>query len=82
MASFGHCAIRLNYDSVALIIQSCLGGNANDFRVVHLYGLMFRFSVDSKAVGLMVARLKKFVCPLFAIFFALLGNNGPNWQKE
>lgn len=82
VASFGRCAIRLNPDSAALIIQSCLGGLAKDFRVVHLSGFMFRFSVDSKVIGIMIARMWNFSCPLFAIFFALWGNNGPNWRKE
>lgn len=26
--------------------------------------------------------MKHFECPLFAIFFSLWGNNGPNWRKE
>ncbi|CAO2141198.1 unnamed protein product [Urochloa humidicola] len=43
---------------------------------------MFRFSVFSKNVGLMIYKLKSFACRSFAIFFSLWGNGGPNWQKE
>lgn len=38
VASFGCSAIRLNEDSVGLILQSCLGGSAKNFNVLHLLG--------------------------------------------
>ncbi|CAO2176397.1 unnamed protein product [Urochloa humidicola] len=71
MCSFSRSAIRLNIDSVGLILQSTLGGIASDFNVLHLPEWMFRFSVDSKLVGLMVHRSKSFSCPSFSIHFAL-----------
>jgi len=43
VASFGRSTVRLNSDSVSLILQACLGGNAKDFRVIHLSGWMFKF---------------------------------------
>ncbi|CAN6282755.1 unnamed protein product [Urochloa humidicola] len=78
VASFGRSALHLNEDSVSLVLQSCIGGLAKDFNVVHLSGAMFRFSVSSKAVGLLIYNLKHYKCALFAIFFALWGNGGPN----
>lgn len=82
VASFGRCAIRLCPESVALILRSCLGGVSLHYNVRHLLGLMFRFSVNSKDVAFMIARLKSYSCPIFAIFFALWGANGPNWRKK
>lgn len=38
VVSFGRCALRLNEDSVGLILQACLGGIAKDFNVFHLSG--------------------------------------------
>lgn len=76
VASFGRSAIRLNEDSVGLILQSCLGSNASDFNVFHLSGWVYTFSVSCKDVGIMVYKLKNFSCKLFAIFFHLWGN-GP-----
>ncbi|CAN6216915.1 unnamed protein product [Urochloa humidicola] len=34
VASFGRSAIRLNVDSIGLILQAVLGGYAKDFRVI------------------------------------------------
>lgn len=82
VASFGPSALCLNEDSVGLILQSCLGGNAKDFRVHHLSGWMFAFSVSCRKVGFMVHKLKSFSCKTFAIFFFFWSDGGPNWQKE
>ncbi|CAN6328738.1 unnamed protein product [Urochloa humidicola] len=82
VASFGRSTLRLNEDSVSLALQSCIGGVANDFNVVHLSGAMFHFTVSSKAIGLLIYNLKYYKCALFAIFFALWGNGGPNWFKD
>lgn len=82
VASFGRSAIRLNEDSVSLILQACLGGNAKDYNVFHLSGWMFCFTVSSKNVGFMVHKLKSFICKSFAIFFFLWSGGGPNWRRE
>lgn len=82
VASFGRSAIRLNVDSVGLILQSCLGGSAKDFNVFHLSGWMFSFSVSCKNIGFMVYNLKNFSCKSFSIFFHLWGGGGPNWRKD
>lgn len=82
VVSFGRSAIRLNEDSVSLILQACLGGIAKDFNVFHLSGWMFSFSVSCKNVGLMVYKLKSVSCKSFAIFFHLWSGGGPNWHQE
>jgi hypothetical protein len=51
VASFGRSALRLNEDSVALMLQSCLGGQATHFRAQLLSSWSFQFQVSSKAVG-------------------------------
>nr|TKW10204.1 hypothetical protein SEVIR_6G146600v2 [Setaria viridis] len=71
-----------SFDSVSLVLQSCLGGLAIDFNVVYLSGSSFRFTVQSKSIGFMVYNLKFFKFELFAVFFSLWGNGGPNWIKE
>ncbi|CAN6230176.1 unnamed protein product [Urochloa humidicola] len=82
IASFSRSALRLDSDSVALILQSVLGGNAPNFRVVHQTAWVFRFSVAGKNVGIMVHRLGKFICKSFALHFTLWRNGGPDWFRE
>jgi hypothetical protein len=82
VVTFGRSAIRLNKDSVSLILQSCLGGVAKDFKVAHLCGMCFRFSVFSKSVGFLVYNLKFYKCSKFASFFDLWGDGGLNWIRE
>lgn len=45
VVSFGRSAVRLNVDSVSLILQACLGGIAKEFNVSHLSAWMFSFCV-------------------------------------
>ena len=59
VASFGRSAIRLNEDSMGLLLQSCLGVTTKKFHLIHLSGWMYRFSVSCKDVGFMVYKLKK-----------------------
>jgi len=54
VASFGCSAVWINIDSISLILQACLGGNAKDFDVIHLSGWMFKFSIFCKNVGFMI----------------------------
>lgn len=82
MVSFGRSALRVNEDSVGLLLQSCIGGIDTDFRVLHLSHMMFRFSVFSKDVGFMIYRLKSFSCKLFKDFFHLCGSGGPDWKRD
>lgn len=46
VVSFARSALRLDCGSVALILQSVLGGSAEDFRVVFQTSWAFRFSVS------------------------------------
>lgn len=82
VASFGRSSVKLNVDSVSIILQSCLGGSAKDFEVVFLSGWMFSFKVSCKNVGLLIYRPKSFVCNCFAVYFSLWGNGGANWIRE
>lgn len=82
VASFGRSAIRLNVDSVGLILQSCLGGLAKDYNVIHLFGWMFGFLVFSKDVGFMIYRLRNYACKSLSIFFHLWSGGGPNWKRD
>ncbi|TVU49372.1 hypothetical protein EJB05_00680, partial [Eragrostis curvula] len=82
VASFGRSAVRINEDSVGLILQSCLGGVAKDFRVILLRDWCFRFSVSCKDVGFMIYRLRSVINQHFALFFALWGNGGPDSVRQ
>lgn len=82
IASFGRLAVRLNEDSIGLLLQSCIGGVTKDFNVFHLSGWMFSFSVSCKNVDFMIHKLKSFSCKSFAIFFFLWEGAGSNWRKE
>lgn len=82
VASFGCSSIRLDANSVGLILQSCLGGIDVDYHVFHLSNWMYRFLVASKDVGLLIYRLKSYACKCFEIFFSLWGSSGPNWRKN
>lgn len=82
VTSFGRSSVRLNEDSVGLLLQASIGGSAKDFNVMHLSGLMFRFSVSCQEAGFMIYNLKTFACKQFAIFFFLWGGGGPNWRHD
>uniref|UniRef100_K3ZE06 DUF7597 domain-containing protein n=1 Tax=Setaria italica TaxID=4555 RepID=K3ZE06_SETIT len=60
VCSFGRSAIHLNVDSISLILQSVLGGSAEEFCAQHLSDWMFLFYVNSRHVGLMIYLLKTF----------------------
>jgi hypothetical protein len=42
---------------------------------------MYRFSISCKEAGFFIYKLKSFSCKIFAVFFFLWGNGGPNWKK-
>jgi hypothetical protein len=77
VASFGRSAIHLNEDSVALMLESCLGSQATLFRVHHVSGWSFQFQVRSKAVGFWLYDLKSVCCKIFSVHFSLWVNGGP-----
>ncbi|CAN6344139.1 unnamed protein product [Urochloa humidicola] len=82
VVSFSRSAFRLDNDFVALILQSVLGGNAPNFRVIHQADWTFRFSVSCKLVGLMIHRLRSFSCKAFAIHFTLWRDGGLDSVRE
>lgn len=82
VCSFGRSSICLNEDSIRWILQSVLRGLHKDYKVFHLSGWMFHFSIFSKDVGFLVYRLHKFICDSFTILFSLWGSGGPNWERE
>lgn len=82
VASFWRSAIRLNEDSIGLLLQASIGGKANDFNVTYLSGWMFRFLVSCKDVGFMIYKLKSHICKHFAVYFFLWGRGGPNWRRD
>lgn len=82
VVSFGRSAIRLNEDSVSLLLQASIGGVAKEFCVSHLSGWMFKFVVSCKEVGFLIYKLKQFTCKQYSIFFFLWGKGGPNWRRD
>jgi hypothetical protein len=58
VVSLSCSAIRIDQHFVSLILQSCLGENAEDFKILRLQQWCFCFSVSCKNVGIMVHHLK------------------------
>src|SRR3954466_3021228 len=56
VVAFERSKIRLNDDSVGLILQSCFGGSSNRFHTSRLMNLSFKFSVSCKSVGFTIIR--------------------------
>lgn len=71
VASFSRSRLRLSEEVAGIYLQSCLGGNALDFKVYQLYSWGFKFSVASKDVGFHIYNLKSFACKSFEVFFSL-----------
>jgi hypothetical protein len=69
-------------DSVALALQSCLGGRALDFHVKFLSNNHFRFSVFSKEVGFHIYKLRRITTAYFDVYFHLWNNGVPHWERE
>jgi hypothetical protein len=79
---FGRAKFKLDCDSVSIALESCIGGLCDDLFVIQLGDRVFRFSVNSKAVGFMVYDLKCFSSDSFKCYFHLWGNGGPAWKRE
>ena len=82
LATFGHFLFRLTEESVALALQSCLGGRATDFHVKFLSTNHFRFSFFSKDMGFQVYKLRRVVTSNFDIYFHLWNNGTAHWEGE
>ena len=71
MASFLHASFHLTVDSVALALQSSIGGDAAFFRVIQLSDKRFRFSLANNHVGHFIYSLRERTWPAFQIAFSL-----------
>jgi hypothetical protein len=82
LATFRRFLFRLTEESVALALQSCLGGCADKFHVKFLSTNHFRFSVASKHVGFLVYNLRRVISSSFDVYFHLWNNGTPHWERE
>jgi hypothetical protein len=80
--SFGQTSFKLDIHTVGLVLQACFGDPASRFRVSCLRERVFRFSVDSRALGFQIYNAGKVVDPIFEFHISLWGNGGPNWIIE
>lgn len=82
MTTFRRFLFRLIKESVALILESCLGGHAPFFHVLEVSNNYFRFSVSCKSVGFMVYALRRVIGSSFDVYFHLWSNGAPHWERE
>ena len=68
--------LKIDEQNVGLILQSVLGGVASEFAVVEIQDWMFKFTVFSREVGLLVYKLDVISNPSFKLTFNLCGMNG------
>jgi hypothetical protein len=82
LATFRRSLVRLTEESVALILESCLGGHAPLFHVVEVSHNHFRFAVSCKKVGFSVYNLRRVIGSVFDVYFHLWSNGAPHWERE
>lgn len=82
LATFRRFLFRLSEESIALVLESCLGGHAPFFHVVEVSHNHFRFSVANKAVGFFVYGLCRVIGSAFDVYFHLWSNGTPHWERE
>ena len=71
VVAFSSASFSLTVESVSLAIQCCIGGSSLGFKVKHLAGRHFRFSVASNKVGHFIYGLKDRIWPDFICHFHL-----------
>jgi hypothetical protein len=82
LATFRRYLFQLNEVSVALALQSCLGGLALDYQVSFQSHNHFRFTVSCKLVGFEIYKLHRFIGRSFDVYFHLWSNGAPHWERE
>jgi len=82
LVTFRRFLFRLTEDSIALALQSCLGGRASDFHIQFLSNNHFCFSVFSKDVGFQVYKLKRIITETFDAYFHIWNNGTPHCEME
>ena len=73
MVEFKRSLIKLNPESVGLIIQACFGGSAKLFKVSHLRNWSYKFCVSSPEVGFEIIRGGNLSPDLYSMNFLLWG---------
>jgi hypothetical protein len=82
VAEFSRSRIKLNSESVRLILQPCFGGHASRFKVSYCQNWSFMFSVVSKDVGLVIYQGDNIANQNFTHSFCLWGFVGPDYARE
>ena len=76
IVSVARSKLKIDEKNVALILQSILGGVASEFAVVEIQDWMFKFTVFSRDVGLLVYKLGVTSNPTFKLAFNLWNERG------
>jgi hypothetical protein len=82
VVSFGRASFRLDVDSVAIALESAIGGFCGSLNVQPISERVFTFRVASKNVGFHIIDMRWFSCNKFKCFFHLWSDGGPNWRRE
>jgi hypothetical protein len=69
LAMFRRSLFHLKEESVALVLQSYLGGSTHHFHVFEVSHNHFCFSVSCKAVGFFVYELRRVIGDCFDVYF-------------
>ncbi|KAK3155897.1 hypothetical protein QOZ80_2AG0100020 [Eleusine coracana subsp. coracana] len=82
LAVFRRYTFRLDEDTVSNALHSVLGGTLSSFHVRFASERHFRFSVASKAVGMLVYALRRVITNHFDVYFHLWRDGDSNWEKD